>query len=132
VLGIDKRVGSNFLTGRAIEALVALLSVLVISLVALTPTIARGVIAGFILLIAAASAISPARAVPASRLQGQLKGDTASRVAIATAVTVSLVAAGATVADGHGGGLDWLPASFVLAVVVAAINSWVLLVEILR
>jgi hypothetical protein len=37
-----------------------------------------------------------------------------------------------THAAGHGGGLDWLPAAFVLAILVAAINAWVLLVEILR
>ncbi len=132
VLDIDKRVGSNFLTGRAIEALVALLTVLVISLVALTPTIPRGVLAGFILAAAAVSVISPARAVHASRAQGQLKPGTASRLAIATALTLSLIAAGATLAASHGGGLDWLPAAFVLAVTVAAINAWVLLVEILR
>jgi hypothetical protein len=43
-----------------------------------------------------------------------------------------LVAAGVTLAAGHGGGLDWLPAVFVLAILVAAIDAWVLLVEILR
>lgn len=132
VLDIDKQVRSNFLTGRAIEALVALLSVLVISLVALTPTIARGVLAAFILLTAATSAISPVRAVLASRSQRQLTVATAWRLVTATSLTLTLLAAGATLAAGHGGGLDWLPASFVLAVAVAAINAWILLVEILR
>jgi hypothetical protein len=37
-----------------------------------------------------------------------------------------------TLAAGHGGGLDWLAAAFVLAIAVAAVNAWVLLVEILR
>jgi hypothetical protein len=60
VLDIDKREGRNFLTGRAIEALAALLIVLVISVVALTPAIGRGVLAAFILRTAAGSAISPA------------------------------------------------------------------------
>jgi hypothetical protein len=132
VLDLDKQVGNNFLTGRAIEALVALLNVLVISLVALTPNIARGVLAGFILLIAASSAISPARAVLASLDQRHLTTDTAERLVTAIALTLTLVAAGVTLAAGHGGGLDWLPASFVLAVLVAAVNAWVLLVEILR
>jgi len=35
-------------------------------------------------------------------------------------------------AAGTGGGLFWLPASFVLAIFVAAVNAWVLLVEVLR
>jgi hypothetical protein len=61
VLQADRGAGDNFLTGRALEALVALLNVTVISIVALTPTIARGVLAAFILLVAAESAISPAR-----------------------------------------------------------------------
>ena len=39
VLNTEKRDGQNFLTGRALEALAALLIVLVISLVGLTPGI---------------------------------------------------------------------------------------------
>jgi hypothetical protein len=106
--------------------------VLAVSLVALTPTIDRGVLAGFILVAAAVSAISPAKALRASRARGALGAATASRVAIASAFTISLLAAGATLAAAHGGGLEWLPAAFVLAVAVAAINAWILLVEILR
>jgi hypothetical protein len=132
VLDIDKSVGHNFLTGRAIEALVALLNVLAISLVALTPGIPRYVLAGFILLIAAGSAVSPARALVASRAQGRLGAGTAWRLVIAAFVTFTLVTAGVTLAAGYGGGLGWLPASFVLAIAIAAINAWVLLVEILR
>jgi hypothetical protein len=131
VLELDKRTGRNFLTGRALEALVALLNVLVISIVALTPAIPRGVLAAFILLTAADSAISPVRALLASR--GQPAGNgTPLRLLTAAALTFTLAAAGVTLAAGHGGGLDWLPAAFVLAIAVAAVNAWVLLVEILR
>jgi hypothetical protein len=132
VLDLDRGTGDNFLTGRAIEALVALLNVLVISLVALTPTIDRGVLVGFILLSALISAISPTRASIAARRLGQLTAGTAWRIVLASGVTLTLVAAGVTLADKHGGGLDWLPATFVLSIAVAAINAWVLLVEVLR
>ena len=132
VLEIERGQGENFLTGRAIEALVALLNVLVISLVALTPTIARGVLAAFILLIAVDSAISPARALRASGRQSRLDASTLVRLVTATALTISLLAAGVTLALQHGGGLDWLPVAFVLAITVAAVNAWVLLVEVLR
>lgn len=132
VLELDEHTGSNFLTGRAIEALVALLDVLVISLVALTPTISRGVLSGFILLTAVISAISPTRATMAARGQGSLAAGTGWRIALAIAVTITLIGAGVTLAIGHGGGLDWLPITFVLSIAVAAINAWVLLVEILR
>jgi modulator of FtsH protease len=137
VLDLDKREGQNFLTGRAIEALAALLLVLVISVVALTPAIHRGVLAAFILLTAAGSAVSPSRALQASRAlrasRGRaLGGATILRLVTAIALTLTLAAAGVTLAADHGGGLYWLPAAFVLAITVAAVSAWVLLVEVLR
>jgi hypothetical protein len=132
VLGIDKREGQNFLTGRALEALAALLTVLVISVVALTPAIRPGVLAAFILATAAGSAISPSRALHASRGKGALAGPALLRLSTATGLTVTLLAAGLTLVAGHGGGLYWLTAAFVIAITVAAVNAWVLLVEVLR
>jgi hypothetical protein len=132
VLELEKREGGKFLTGRAIEALVALLNVLAISLVALTPSIERGVLAAFILLIAAESAISPVKVILSSRGQPEISKATLLRLVMAGAVTVTLAVAGISLAVHHGGGLLWLPASFVLAIAVAAINAWVLLVEVLR
>lgn len=41
-------------------------------------------------------------------------------------------ASASTLAAAAGGGLFWLPAAFVLAVFVAAVNAWVILVEVLR
>ncbi|MFJ4919534.1 hypothetical protein [Streptomyces sp. NPDC088725] len=132
VLDIDRREGHNFLTGRALEAFVALLNVLAISIVALTPAISRGVLAAFILLIAAASAISPATALRVSGGRNRLAVPMLIRVVLATATTLALLTAGVTLATEAGGGLFWLPAAFVLAITVAAINAWVLLVEVLR
>src|SRR3984885_1288891 len=132
VLEADRQSGENFLTGRALEALVALLNVLVISIVGLTPTISSGVFATSILIVAAESAISPVQAVRASRSRGSFDRATWLRVVTAFTLTASLVAAGVTLAAGHGGGLFWLPVAFVLAIFVAAVNAWVLLVEVLR
>ncbi len=132
ILDADKDSGQNFLTGRALEALVAQLSVLAVSLVALTPGIHRGVLAAFVLVVAAESAISPARVLMVSRRQSSISLTTVVRLATAAALTLSFLAAGVTLAAGTGGGLYWLPASFVLAIFVAAVNSWVLLVEVLR
>jgi hypothetical protein len=115
-----------------LEALAALISVLVISLVPLTPTIDRGVLAAFILLTAAGSAISPTRALMASRGAGKLGATMLIRLITAIALTFTLLAAGVTLAADHGGGLDWLPAAFVLAITVASVNAWVLLVEVVR
>ena len=142
VLAADKREGQNFLTGRALEALAALLIVLVISLVGLVPAIPRGALAAFILLAGAGSATSPVRALLASRSGAAesgavqpgaaLDGPLVLRLITAAGLTVTLLLAGVTFATGHGGGLYWLPAAFVLAIIIAAVNAWVLLVEVLR
>ena len=133
VLAADKRDGQNFLTGRALEALAALLIVLVISLVGLVPGIPRGVLAAFILVMGAASATSPVRALLASRNgTAPLDAPLLLRLITAAGLTVTLLLAGVTLATGHGGGLYWLPAAFVLAIVIAAVNAWVMLVEVLR
>jgi modulator of FtsH protease len=132
VLDADQREGQNFLTGRALEALAALVTVLVISLVALVPGIPRGVLAAFILLAGLGSATSPLRALAASRNGTRLDGPLLLRLIIAAGLTVTLLLAGVTLATAHGGGLYWLPAAFVLAIVIAAVNAWVLLAEVLR
>jgi hypothetical protein len=132
IIEADKRAGGNFLTGRALEALAAMLTVLVISIVALTPAIHPGVLAAFILLAAAGSMISPVRALNSSRGTGPLSAMMLLRLLTAIALTLTLLGTGVTLALGEGGGLFWLPVAFVLAITVAAINAWVLLVEVLR
>lgn len=132
VLAADQREGQSFLTGRALEALAALLIVLVISLVGLVPIIPRGVLAAFILLAGIGSATSPVRALLASRQRAAMDAPLLLRLITAAGLTVTLLLAGVTLATGHGGGLYWLPAAFVLAIAIAAVNAWVLLVEVLR
>jgi len=132
VLDADQREGQNFLTGRALEALAALLIVLVISLVGLTPGIPRGALAAFIVVTGLGSSTSPVRALLASRQQAAIGLPLLLRLVTAAGLTVTLLLSGVTLATGHGGGLYWLPVAFVLAIVIAAINAWVLLVEVLR
>ena len=59
-------------------------------------------------------AISPAGALLASRGQAGLGNATLLRLCTASALTLTLLAAGVTLAARHGGGLYWLPAAFVL------------------
>ncbi len=61
-----------------------------------------------------------------------MSGSTVQRLLTAGTLTLILAVAGVTLAVGHGGGLLWLPAAFVLSVFIAALNAWVLLVEIMR
>jgi hypothetical protein len=109
-----------------------LLNVLVICIVTLTPHILKGVLAAFIVLTAVASAISPARALRAANREERRSPPILQRIIFAFALTLCLLVCGITLAAGHGGGLFWLPAAFVIAIVVASVNSWVLLVEVLR
>ena len=53
ILDEEKKIGSSYLTGRALESLAALLIVLGISLVGLDPSVGRAVFAAFLLVCAA-------------------------------------------------------------------------------
>lgn len=132
VLDLDRTEGHDFLIGRALEALVALLLVLAVSVVALTPALPVGVLASVVLFVAVLSAVSPKRALRASSGRARLPGGTFTRVVMAIALSTCWVVGGVTLLTGVGGGLYWLPAAFVLAIAVAAVNAWVLLVEVRR
>src|SRR5271154_4055503 len=67
ILAEEHKIGSTYLTGRALESLVALLIVLGISLVGLDPSIDRAVLAAVLLFFAAGSVVSPVRAISAYR-----------------------------------------------------------------
>jgi uncharacterized membrane protein len=70
ILEAEEKVGSSYLTGRALESLVVLLVILAISIVALDLYISRVAFAVFLFVCMARSAISPARAVAAYRASG--------------------------------------------------------------
>jgi hypothetical protein len=78
------------------------------------------------------STISPIRVLIALRSVASRPPGTTPRLALATALFLVLLAAGLTTIVGSGGGLYWLPAAFTLAILMAAVNAWVLLVEVLR
>ncbi len=137
ILAADRAEGGTFLTGRAIEALVSLLIALGICVVGLAPEISSRILGAFVLLTAAISTISPVRALVAFRALASQPGVSrpkafTARVILALAFFASLVAAGVTIVAQAGGGLYWLPVCFIIAIVVAAVNAWVLLVEVMR
>ena len=132
ILAAEKSEGGSFLTGRAIEALVALLSVLGISVFGLAPDLGN-VAFGFVLLVAAIFCIiAPVRLVTVVIGTKHRPAGFVSRLAFAAALVALLVVSGVSLLAGIGGGLYWLPFAVVLAVTVAAVNAWVLLVEVMR
>jgi hypothetical protein len=56
----------------------------------------------------------------------------AGRIGLAQAAVLPLPAAGVSLLLGAGGGLYWLVPGIVLCLVVAVLDAWVLLIEILR
>jgi len=132
ILAAEMKVGSSYLTGRALESLVALLVVLAISIVGLDPSISRGAFAAFLILSVAVSAVSPARAVAAFR-QSRIKPIAFNlRLFLALSLVAAYALAAITLLLEGGGGLHWIPLGFLLAICIAASNAWILLVEVLR
>jgi hypothetical protein len=119
--------------GRAIEALVLLVSLLIVGLLALIPEqgeIALGIeliIYGLILtivLIRVGSGI--ANRGGATGRQHLL------RLMLGHFAALPLIICGISLLSGDGGGLYWLALSTIAGVVAGMIGAWVLLVEILR
>jgi hypothetical protein len=132
ILAEEKKIGSSYLTGRALESLVALLVVLAISLVGLDPSIGRIAFAAVLLSSAAGSAVSPVRATLAYRASHVKPIAYNLRRFIALTLVAAYALSGVTLLTQGGGGLHWLLFAFLLAVIIAASNAWILLVEVLR
>ncbi|WP_213816846.1 hypothetical protein [Glaciihabitans sp. dw_435] len=132
ILEAEKVEGGSFLTGRAIEALVALLSVLGIATFGLAPDLGHVAFSVVLLTGAVFCVIAPVRLVMVVIRTKHRPAGFVSRLAFATALVACLIAGGISLLAGVGGGLYWLPFAVVAAVTVAAVNAWVLLVEVMR
>jgi hypothetical protein len=132
IFAVEKKVGSTYLTGRALESLVALLIVLGISLVGLDPSIRRTLFAAVLVFSAAGSAVSPVRQISAYRSSHVKPTAYNLRLSLSLFLVAAYAVAGATLLAQGGGGLHWLAFGFILAVTIAASNAWILLVEVLR
>jgi hypothetical protein len=132
ILAEERKIGSSYLTGRALESLAAMLVVLAIGLVGLDPSIGRGAFAAFLLFCAAGSAASPVLATRAYRSSHVKPIAFNLRLFLALLLVAAYAVSGVTLLAQGGGGLQWLPFAFLLAVSIAASNAWILLVEVLR
>lgn len=121
---------------RALETVVLLIGVLLISLVCLIPgqshvalgleLLAVGLVTAYVIVRQPATSSDPDPDPAAERARVR------SRWAVRLAATVPLIVGGATVLAEGGGGLYWIVAGIAFAIVGAVANAWVLLVEILR
>lgn len=118
---------------RALETLLLLLSVLIISIVCLMP--GQGHVAVGVELLAVALAFGGAIVTAMSHGLPHNPGHRSwvlSRIAVASVGTIPFVLGAVSVLATVGGGLYWIAFGIVGAISGAVINAWVLLVEILR
>jgi hypothetical protein len=122
------------LPGRAGEAMVLLVAVLGVSTLVLAPGQPRTAL-GAELLVAGLVAWSilvmiHLRAVR-SRV-GPSSGALAGRIVVVQVAVLPLLVAGLSLLLGAGGGLYWLVPGVLFCLVVAVLDAWALLIEILR
>jgi hypothetical protein len=122
------------LPGRAGEAIVLLVLVLVVSTLGLAPgqsppllgaeVLGVGLVGWLILVVIHLQAVR-------GRV-GPSPGVLVGRLVMAQVAVAPLLAAGVSLLLGAGGGLYWLVPGLVFCLVVAVLDAWVLLIEILR
>lgn len=133
-INLERILAYKGLPERALETLLLLLSVLVVSIVGLIPA-QSSVALGLELLATAgvvAAIIIRLPGVGAEDMGREPAGWRLSRVGVRLMGTVPLVIGGLSVLTETGGGLYWIAAGIALAIIGAVANAWVLLVEILR
>ena len=133
-INLERILAYEGLPERALETLLLLLSVLIVSIVGLIP--AESTVAlGLELLVTAAIVAVIVLRLPATRAEetgNEPAQWRASRIGVRLMGTLPLVIGGLSVLLETGGGLYWIAAGVVLAICGAVANAWVLLVEILR
>src|SRR5215207_3372126 len=125
------------LPGRAAEALILLVAVLMMSTLLLVPGQGAVVVGAEVLALGIAAlvwilAIQLRRIRDWSTMRSDLRRPFLLRVALGQIALLTLVVAGLTVMALGPGGLYWLVAGTNLAILVALFDAWVLLVEINR
>jgi hypothetical protein len=122
------------LIGRAIEVLILLTSVLIVSTLLLMPSQGPGStgieilsVAGFeLVLLAIIHVRAPRRALGVSPPMF------AMRVTAAQVGPVFMIIGGISLLVQNGGGLYWVVPAMIVSIVAAIIGAWVMLVEIVR
>ena len=131
-INLDQILKYAGLPGRAAGTLGMLVSALVVSGFALAPGQSDRVLG---IEIAAVGAVVAVQAIWVSRVSGAPDERPTWRIEHAATLllpSIGLVVGGVSVAVAAGGGLYWVLGAILVAFVSAAVNAWVLLVEIKR
>ena len=125
------------LAGRAAEALILLVAVLLASVLGLVPRQGAGLLGAEVLVVGLAAWVwIVAIQLPRLREWGSMRADLrvsfVLRVVLGQVGTLAMVIAGVAVLWVGPGGLYWLVASTLFSIIAALADAWVLLVEINR
>ena len=132
-INIDRILKLEGIPERALETVITLLTVVLISIAGLIPGQSTTALAVELLAIAATYAVGatvlgrrslPVEVAPTRYL--------VSRLVVTALAMVPLIVGGISIAAESGGGLYWIVAGIAAAICSAVANAWVLLVEILR
>ena len=128
---------SSGLAGRAAEALILLVAVLMASVLVLVPGQGRGVLGAEVLVVGLAAwgwivAIQLPRLREWGTMRADLRGSFVARAVLGQVAALPVVIAGVALLWVGPGGLYWLMAGTVFSILAALFEAWVLLVEINR
>jgi hypothetical protein len=134
-INLERIIALRSLPGAALGAIVLLVAVLMVSTFALVPGQPRWVLASEVLVVGIiAWSILTAIWVRALRapVPNQPRFVPVVSTVVTQAATVPIVVAGVSLLLRAGGGLYWLVPVLAFSLVVAVVNAWVLLVEVVR
>ena len=129
-INIERILQLEGMANRALQALVQLIVVVVVSILALAPQ-ANSTL-GIELIVIGLIAVVFSHRLIGSPTDPRGVASLRSRRVLMAFGTVPFAIAGLSLVAESGGGLYWVMAGVVLATIGAVVNAWVLLVEILR
>ena len=129
-INIERILQLEGMANRALQALVQLIVVVVVSILALAPQ-ANSTLGIELIVFGLIALVFSLRLIGSPSDPRGAESLPARRVVMAFG-TVPFVVAGVSLIADSGGGLYWLMAGIVLATIGSVVNAWVLLVEILR
>lgn len=130
-INIDRILKMQGVPERALETVLTLLGVVLVSLVMLMPGVGIETL-GALLLLLSLTLIAVAFQINGSTRAPADGEPHASRHLLRAMATVPVLAGALSLLTETGGGLYWIGAAVLLGTLAAVINAWVLLVEILR
>jgi hypothetical protein len=132
-INVDRILKLRGIPERALETVLMLLAVVLVSIVGLIPgqgTVALGAeLLGVGLVLGGVIGVLASRSVPHAEVP---RSWVVLRLLLLAAGTVPLLVGGASVLAEAGGGLYWIAAGIAFAIAGAVANAWVLLIGILR